>query len=460
MKQGLFEYVNLKKLDLKTKDGQPYTRYVVVSDVKGETYKVYEKLKKLGFEFNRYEKYWFVYPQKLTREMLDGLKQINDELKAEGGQTENIEDFITQLDALKAEVQDSTMPPQVKVSLDALIDQFIEDIANAADARAADAQIQQYIDFQQKFHGYSFSNTLLIYIQDPNATRVAGRKKWEKQFNRKVVDEKKAIWIWCGNHIYVNDKSGKESSYTLDQQKADDAYVKAVNAGSEPYDQTKMDAIENRRKVVKIKFEPCVVYDVANTTGDPLPEEPQWKGVSDDRADSIALFNIAKKAIEEDGIKITQNSAFHGEGGYSAGGHINISQGSVGTVAASTTFHEWAHELLHQKAGKFHEKFSEYMESLVKKGLLSPAAIRAIKEIQVETVSAVMCRYYGLPTPYHPTYIALWEKQGGVKSKDLIKENIVTIRDVSNYMIAKIDAHREEFDKARTQMQQQSQPEA
>jgi len=191
-----------------------------------------------------------------------------------------------------------------------------------------------------------------------------------------------------------------------------------------------------------------------------LPEEPQWKGVSDDRADSIALFNIAKKAIEEDGIKITQNSAFHGEGGYSAGGHINISQGSVGTVAASTTFHEWAHELLHQKAGKFHEKFSEYMESLVKKGLLSPAAIRAIKEIQVETVSAVMCRYYGLPTPYHPTYIALWEKQGGVKSKDLIKENIVTIRDVSNYMIAKIDAHREEFDKARTQMQQQSQPEA
>ncbi len=460
MKQGLFEYVNLKKMDLKTKDGKPYTRYVVVSDVKGETYKVYEKLKKLGFQFNRYDKYWYVYPQNLTHEILDGLKQINKELEAEGGQTENIEDFIASLDELKAEVRKSSMPTMVKSNLDALIDQFIEDIANAADARAADAEIQKYIDFQQKFHDYSFRNSLLIFLQDPNATKVAGEKRWERAFNRKVIDLNKPIWIWCGNQMYINDKTGKESSYTLDQQKKDNAYIKAVRAGDEPYDQDKMDAIKARNNIVRVKFEPCIVYDVANTKGDPLPEEPEWMGVNDNREDAIALFNIAKKAIEEDGIKVTQSSTFGSEGGYSTGGHINITQGIVGSVAASTIFHEWAHELLHQKTGRFYEKYTKYMEEMVKKRLLSPTSIRAIKEIQVETVSAVMCRYYGLTTQYHPTYIALWEKQGEIKSKELIKENIITIRDISNYMIKKIDVHRDEFDKVRAKMQQEPQQKA
>jgi hypothetical protein len=462
MKQGIFEYVNLKKQELTSKEGKPYSRYVVVSDVQGETYKVYEKLKKLGFEFNRYEKYWFVYPNKLTREMLEGLKQINAELKAEGGQTENLDDFVAKLDALKEQIQDSNMPQPVKVNLDTMIDQYIEDIANATDVRAADAEIQNFIEFSHKFHNYSFNNQALIYLQDRKATKVAGKRKWETEFKRRVIDEKKAIWIWCKNDMYINPKTGNYGSYSLEQRKKDEAYKAAVKAGTEPYDKAKMDAIDARKTIVKVKFEPCVVYDIANTEGEPVPAEPQWKGTSDDRADAIALFNIAKKSIEEDGIRVTQDSAFGGEGGWSRGGQINISAGSVGSVAASTTFHEWAHELLHQKAGKFYDKFSKYMEGLAEKGQLTFANMKQIKEVQVETVSAVMCKYYGLPTEYHPTYMALWEKQGGLKSKDLIKNNISTIREVSNYMIKKIDANRGEFDKAKAQMQQQAQqqPEA
>jgi hypothetical protein len=429
----------------------------VVSDVKGETYKVYEKLSKLGFTWDRYNKNWWVYPNKMTRDMLDGLKQINNELKAEGGQTENLDDFVAKLDALKEQVQESDMPQPVKVNLDTMIDQFIEDIANATDARAVDAEIQRYIEFSQKFHKYSFNNTMLIYLQNRNATNVAGKRKWENEFKRRVIDEKQAIWIWCKNEMYVNPKTGNYGSYSLEQKKKDDEYKAAVKAGTVPYDKAKMDAIESRKTIVKVKFEPCVVYDVANTEGEPVPEEPQWKGTADDRADSIALFNIAVKSIQEDGIKVTQDSAFGGEGGWSRGGQINISAGSAGSVAASTTFHEWAHELLHQSAGKFHDRYSKYMETLAQKGQIGYAAIKQIKEIQVETVSAVMCKYYGLPTEYHPTYMALWQKQGGLKSKDLIKDNISTIREVSNYMIKKIDANREEFDKAKASMQQQTQ---
>lgn len=454
MKQSIFEYINLKKQELTSREGKPYVKYIVVSDVPNETRNVKDKLKQLGFQWDARNFYWWLFGNQLTHAVLDGLKEINNELKTQGGQTENIDDFIAQLDALKAQIKDSAMPPQIKVSLDTMIDQYIEDIANATDKRAADAEIQKYIEFSHKFHNYSFGNTMLIYIQDGNATKVAGKRKWETEFKRKVIDEKKGIWIWCKNDIYINPRTGKYGYYSLEQQKKDNEYKAAVKAGTEPYDKSKMDAIESRRVIVKVKFEPCIVYDIANTEGEPLPQEPQWKGTADDRADAIALFNIAVKSLTSQGIKVTQSAASGGEGGWSAGGHINISAGSKGSMAASTIFHEWAHELLHQKGGKFYDK---YMEKLKERGDLTYGQMLEIKEIQVETVSAVLCKHYGLPTEHHPTYMALWEKQGGLRSKDLIKENIATIREVSNFMIKQIEVYRDEFDKAKAQMPQKTQ---
>jgi hypothetical protein len=449
---NLFEYVNLKKQTLKSKEGRDYVKYIVVSDVKGETFKVKDKLKQLGFRWDSKNYSWYIFGNELTNDILNGIKEINNELKTAGGQTENIEDFVSELEELRAEVQESNMPTKTKAELDAKIEQYIEDIANATDERAADAEIQRFLNFSRSFHSYSFSNIALIYLQDRNATKVAGRNAWKKQYNREVIDEKKSIWIWCINKFFVNPKTGQESQYSLQQQKKDNDYLAKVEAGQEKYNPDEVNAIKSRRKIVRRSFKPCEVYDIANTQGDPIPEEPKWKGEYDDSADAIALFNIAKKSLEKEGVRVTQDSAFGGEGGFSAGGHINISAGAKGTGAASTIFHEWAHELLHQKGGKFESRSLEYFE---KKNDLSYAQVKQIKEIQAETVSAVICKYYGLPTEHHPTYMALWQGQGKLSSKQLINENMKTVLEVSNYIIHQIDTNKEEFAKAKVDVQPQ-----
>jgi hypothetical protein len=347
------------------------------------------------------------------------------------------------------------MPAKTKSELETKIEQYIEDIANATDERAASAEFQKFLDFSHKFHKYSFSNIMLIYLQDPNATQVAGEGKWNKKFHRKVIDKKKAISIWCANKFFKT-ADGKLSQYTLDQQNRDNEYVTKVEAGIEQIDNTKMNAIKTRRNIVHVKFDPCVVYDVANTEGEPIQDKPEWEGEYDDRADAKALFTIAKKSLEKMGMRVTQDPATAGEAGWSRKGQINVSQNATGSGAASTIFHEWAHDLLHQSGGKFYNKALDYFQ---KKGDLNFAMIKQIKEIQAETVSAVLCKHYGLSVEHHPTYMALWQAQGKLSSKQLIKENITTITDVSNFIIGQIDVYKDEFEAARTSMQQQMQPE-
>lgn len=452
-KQNIFEYVNLEKETLQSRAGNPYTRYKVVSDQNMETKKVASKLGPLGFKWNGRE--WWIFGNKLTKTAVDGLKEINKELETQGGQTGNLEDFLSQLEAFKAELENATdIPTKTKTELESNLEQYIEDIANATDERAANAELQKFLNFSNRFHQYSFNNIMFIYLQDPNATKVAGKNKWKKDFNRTIIDPSKAITINCGNKFYRNPRTGKLAEYTLDQQKADRQYVQRVQSGQERPDPNKMNAISTRKSIVHIGFKPCVVYDVANTTGDPIPDEPLWKGSNDQRADATALFSIAKKSLESMGIRVTQDPATAGENGWSRKGQINVSSDATGSGAASTIFHEWAHDLLHQKGGQFYERAQKYF---VDKGQLNFAQMKQIKEVQAETVSATLCRHFGLPTDHHPTYMALWQAQGGLNSKQLIQENISTITSVSNFILKQIDKYDDEFQAARAQMGQQPQ---
>ncbi len=451
-KENIFEYVNLEKQTLQSKAGNDYTRYVVVSDQNMETKKVASKLGPLGFKWNGRE--WWIFGNKLTKAAVDGLKEINVDLETQGGQTGNLSEFLTQLEEFKAELQAADIPTKTKTELESNLEQYIEDIANATDNRAASAELQKFLNFSSKFHQYSFNNIMFIYLQDPNATKVAGKNKWKKDFNRTIIDPSKAITINCGNKFYQNPNTGKLAEYTLDQQKADREYIQQVQNGSIPMDRNKMDAINNRRAIKHIGFKPCIVYDVANTTGDPIQDEPVWKGSNDQRADAMALFSIAKKSLENMGIRVTQDPSTAGENGWSRKGQINVSADATGSGAASTIFHEWAHDMLHQKGGMFYERAQKYFED---KGQLNYAQIKQIKEIQAETVSATLCKHFGLPTDHQPTYMALWQAQGGLNSKQLIKENISTITSVCNFILKQIDKYENEFQSARANMNQPQQ---
>lgn len=452
-KQNIFEYVNLEKQTLKSKrTGGEYDRYIIVSDQNMETKKVASKLGPAGFKWNGKE--WWVFGNKLTKPMVDALKAVNVELETQGGQTGNLQDYLDKLDGFKAEIQGADIPLRTKTELESNLDQYINDIANATDERAATAELQKFLSFSSKFHQYSFNNIMFIYLQDPNATKVAGKNKWKKEFNRTVVDFNKAITINCGNKFYRNPRTGNLAEYTLDQQRKDKEYIRKVKNGEVSSDRATMDAIRTRSSIKHIGFKPCVVYDVANTTGDPIPDEPIWKGSNDERADATALFSIAKKSLESMGITVTQDPATAGEGGWSRKGHINVSADATGSGAASTIFHEWGHDLLHQKGGRFYDRAQKYFEA---KGQLNNIQIKQIKEIQAETISATLCKHFSLPTDHHPTYMALWQAQGGLNSKQLIKENISTISTVCNFILKQVDKYDDEFQAARTGMPQQNQ---
>jgi len=453
-KGNIFEYVNLELQTLKSKAGNDYTRYIVVSDKNMETKKVASKLGPLGFKWNGRE--WWIFGNKLTKTAVDGLKTINIELETQGGQTGDLEDFLTQLDGFKTELQSAKIPTKTKTELESNLEQYINDIANATDERAASAELQKFLNFSNKFHQYSFNNIMFIYLQDPNATKVAGKFKWKRDFNRTVIDESKAITINCGNKFYRNPRTGKLAEYSLDQQKADREYVQQVQNGHMPMDRNKMDAISVRKDIKHIGFKPCVVYDVTNTTGDPISDEPNWKGNNDERADATALFSVAKKSLESMGITVTQDPATAGENGWSRKGQINVSSDASGSGAASTIFHEWAHDMLHQKGGKFYEKAEKYF---VDKGQLSYGQLKQIREIQAETVSATLCKHFGLPSDHHPTYMALWQAQGGLSSKQLIQENMSTITSVCNFILKQMDKYNDEFQAVKTQIDEPQQQE-
>ena len=78
-------------------------------------------------------------------------------------------------------------------SLEAWVEQFAE----LSDEARASTELQKWLDVQSRFHDYSYRNTLLITLQCPEATKVAGYNTWQAEFDRQVQEGEEAIWIWA-----------------------------------------------------------------------------------------------------------------------------------------------------------------------------------------------------------------------------------------------------------------------
>ncbi|SDY85606.1 hypothetical protein SAMN05216564_11214 [Halopenitus persicus] len=102
------------------------------------------------------------------------------------------------------------------------IEQWIDELVAGVDDAQASEEFQEWLDVQSRFHDYSYRNTLLIKRQYPEATKVAGYRTWQEEFDRHVQEGESAIWIWapiitkqcpeCGNS-----RSYHESSDCNDQ---------------------------------------------------------------------------------------------------------------------------------------------------------------------------------------------------------------------------------------------------
>ena len=481
-KKGVFDYINLQKtnlneyLDLET--GNSYSKrlkknfpiYVVVSDKPGQEGKaeidsIRPQLYRLRFQKDP-KNNMFMWANSITQEQIDGIKKLNDELKAGTTQEGNLEAIQGMLDDLKDKIAASALPLQTQTELQLKLNAVLAQVVNAGGEQQTGAFVNRILSFSNdisRFHPYTFDNIMLIFAQDPNATKVASRSKWKNEFNREVIDNQKVLTINCGNKWYMDPATRRETEYKYPQQQKDNRYLKQVERGE-------IDAIPSMEREIAIRqkkfkpdtFDPCPVFDVANTRGDAVPADELSNLTSNTAGGAEAtankLFGIAKKSLAANGITVTQDPATAGEVGWSRGNQINVSSNVTGANAAYVIFGEWAHDLLHKPGNEFYRRAAEYFAA---KGELTPAEIQQIKLIQAKTVAATVCGYYGLPVLENPTYTQLMQAQGGLDSKQIVLENVNSIVDVSNHIVKAIEANRSMFGgegSGQPQAQQQRQP--
>jgi hypothetical protein len=364
---------------------------IVISDKHGkkgqnETFRNKNALNKAGFEWQAKEKYWWI-PEELFDTAKETLSVVN---KADL--------VIDKLEDVKEYVHQAAEGKEAKKDiLIGNLEQYIEDLANATDATAMSAEIRRYLTFFSKFHQYSPYNRMLIYLQKPDATKVASYKRW-KDTGRQVNKGAKSISILCPKFRKVE----------VDRDEVDDSN-----------DETKTE-----KKLSG--WITCPVFDISDTTAvsheGEVPESPEWHSGNEPSEVADELYNHISEVAKNMNIKITQTDARGSEKGYSAGDHINLSSDVAGVGRVATLIHEMAHELMHWRTKSIYYVGDEMRGD------------KAMLELQAESVSYVVLKHYDLPATHHPTYLALWGA-----NKEKIRKNMELISEVAHFLIKQVD---------------------
>lgn len=376
-------------------------KLVVVSDKEtpkektGETFRHKERLKKSGFKWDPNINAWTIYDNQLqhAQEVLQLANQSP------------MEKFITKLEELPELVLGAENLSK-KDELAQKIEGFISELSTAVDAAAASDMIRKFMEFNTRFHGYSWHNMLLIYLQRPDATKVAGFKQWEEKFHRRVKKGAKGISILAPIVKKIDEPN--------------------VPPSATPTPQGEDGGEKTERKY--IRYMAVTVFDISDT--EPIdergniPEKPSWHGSDDPNEKAEELFICAQEMANNIGVKVTSDSTSGTEQGWAREDHINLTSTIVGVNKAATIIHEIAHTLLHFK------KTSPFYVGDESKENLSYAA----GELQAESVSFIVIRYYGLPVDHQANYLALWKG-----NKEAIQKNVAVIKKCADFIITEID---------------------
>jgi len=197
----------------------------------------------------------------------------------------------------------------------------------AADLSAGKSEsFNAYLRVVAKFHRYSYGNTLLIMFQKPDATVVAGFRKW-KEMGRHVRKGEKGI------AILVPVFPSKKRTHSTHRKKKHDQPVKLMD------DMVDDEVVDVDQPVT---FRTGYVFDISQTDGEPLPDPFLSKGIANE--DHIALMEAG---IRKSGAVLNYNS-LTGAYGVTDGHKIVVDPSCTGVMKLQTLAHEWAHFLLHQ----------------------------------------------------------------------------------------------------------------
>lgn len=281
---------------------------------------------------------------------------------------------------------------------------------------------RKYLATMSRFHRYSVNNTMLIFMQRPDATHVAGFNKWRDQFGRNVMKGEKGIKIIAPTPFKKKIEEAK-----LDP----DTRLPMLDAEG--------NAIMEEKEIRIPMYKPVTVFDVAQTEGKPLPS------LASNLTGHVQNFEVFLEALKRSApVPVQLESMAENMDGYFAPEHqriaIRTGMSEVQTVCAAV--HEIAHSKLHNYA-KAHEQAAAGDESakpMKKKD-------RNTEEVEAESISFAVCAYYGIETGENSFgYIAGWS-QG--KELPELRASLETINKTSSGLITDIDRHYAEICKER-----------
>ena len=280
-----------------------------------------------------------------------------------------------------------------------------------------------YLSTMSKFHNYSFNNTLLIAMQKPEATLVAGYKAWQKNFERHVNKGEKAIRILAPAPYKIKEERDKLDPVT----------------GEMMFDENGMPQKEQVEVTIPA-FRAVSVFDVSQTDGKPIPELEAQELLStvEGYEDFVqALMNVAPVPIGFEDIPGDSKGYFHTEEK-----RIAVQENMSESQTLKTMVHEVAHSMLHNKE----INRDDLMEA--------PAKDRNTKEVEAESVAYTVCQHFGIDTSdYSFGYIAGWSSGKDMKE---LKSSLDIIRKTSSELITGIEGVLRELQLNREMEQEQS----
>lgn len=368
----------------------------------------------------------------------------------------------------------------------------------------------EYLRTMSRFHKYSVNNTMLIYMQKPDATLVAGFNKWRDQFERNVMKGEKGIKIIAPTPFKKK----------IEQEKRDpDTNLPMLDADG------KVIIVEKEIKIPM--FKPVTVFDVSQTDGKPLPQ------LASDLQGNVQNYEVFMEALRRSSPVPIEIIPIHdGADGYFSldKQKIAIREGMSEVQTVSAVVHEIGHAKLHNQKKieepKDAEKFQEIeifdVPGLFSNGRIDPATIpegmyvydlrgsdddpgqpitvenhvtvnhagsvitakpldlgeegrltfteeeglnfvggeisayrffneqrkdRNTEEVEAESISFAVCAYYGIATGENSFgYIATWSKDKELKE---LRASLETINSTSSELITDIDRHYADIMKER-----------
>ena len=283
---------------------------------------------------------------------------------------------------------------------------------------------KEYLRVMSKFHNYSFNNTLLIAMQKPDASLVAGFSAWKNTFERNVMKGQKGIKIIATSPFKVKQEMQKIDPHT---QKP------VIGKDGKP--------VTEEKEITIPAYKVVTVFDVSQTEGKELPDI-----AVDELTGDVDRYKDFFAALEKTSpVPIAFEKIEGGSHGYYhlADKRIALNEGMSELQTLKTAIHEIAHAKLH-----------DIDLNAPKDG--QPRVDRNTREVEAESVAYTVCQHYGLDTSdYSFGYVAGWSS--GRELAEL-KSSLETIRTAAAEIINSIDGHIAEIQKIQDKEQTAEQP--